>query len=89
VAIPIVSLLPACVDTYLPLSRSPQVGTQSAKNTTLMLGTMLTMGILAGISYIASEANLLSVLLTGEIALVVSVYWLLKRHIQNRPLQWD
>jgi len=89
VAIPLVSLLPACVDTYLPLSRSPQIGTQSAKNTTLMLGTMLTMGILVGISYVASEENLLSILLTVEIAVVVTVYWLLKRHIQSRPLRWD
>lgn len=89
VAIPIVSLLPACVDTYLPLSRSPQVGTQSAKNTTLMLGTMLTMGILAGISYVASEMNFLPILLAVEIAIVVTVYWALKRHIQNRPLHWD
>jgi hypothetical protein len=89
VAIPIVSLLPACVDTYLPLSRSPQVGAQSAKNTTLMLGTMLTMGLVAGISYIASEMNLLSILLTVEIAVVVTAYWILKRHIQKRPLRWD
>jgi ABC-2 type transport system permease protein len=89
VAIPVVSLLPACVDTYLPLSRSPQVGTQSAKNTTLMFGTMLTMGILAGISYVASEANFLPILLLVEIAIVVTVYWALKRHIQNRPLRWN
>ena len=89
VAIPIVSLLPACVDNYLPLSRSPQVGTQSTKNTTLMLGTMLTLGILAGISYIASEMNFLSILLTVEIAVVATGYWVLKRHIQNRPLHWD
>jgi ABC-2 type transport system permease protein len=89
IAIPIVSLLPACVETYLPLSRSPQVGTQSTKNTTLMLGTMLTLGILAGISYIASEMNFLPILLTVEIAVVVTAYWALKRHIQNRPLHWD
>jgi ABC-2 type transport system permease protein len=89
VAIPIVSLLPACVDTYLPLSRSPQVGTQSAKNTTLMFGTMLTMGILAGISYVASEENFLPILLLVETAIVVTLYWILKRHIQSRPLRWD
>jgi hypothetical protein len=88
VAIPIVSLLPACVDTYLPLSRSPQVGTQSAKNTTLMLGSMLTMGILAGISYVASEMNLLSIMVAVEIVVVVAAYWALKRHIQNRPVRW-
>jgi len=89
IAIPIVSLLPACVDTYLPLSRSPQVGTQSAKNTTLMFGTMLTMGILAGISYVASEANFLPILLLVETAIVVTAYWALKRHIQSRPLRWN
>jgi hypothetical protein len=89
VAIPIVSLLPACVDTYLPLSRSPQIGTQNAKNTTLMFGTMLTMGILAGISYVAYEANLLPILLLVEIAIVLTMYWALKRRIQNRPLHWD
>ena len=89
VAIPTVSLLPACVDTYLPLSRSPQVGTQSAKNTTLMFGSMLTMGILAGISYVASEMNLLSIMLAAEIVIVVAASWALKRHIQNRPLRWD
>jgi hypothetical protein len=54
-----------------------------------MLGTMLTMGILAGVSYMAYEAKLLSILLTVEIAIVVTAYWLLKRRIQNRPLQWD
>jgi len=89
VAIPVVSLLPACADTYLPLSRSPQVGTQSAKNTSLMLGSMLAMGILAGISYVASEMNLLSILLAVEIVIVAVVYWALKRHIQNRPLRWE
>ncbi len=89
IAIPIVSLLPACVDTYLPLSRPPQVGTQSAKNTTLMFGTMLTMGILAGISYVASEENFLPILLLVETAVLVTVYWALKRRIQSRPLRWD
>ena len=54
-----------------------------------MLGSMLMMGILAGISYVASELNLLSIMLAVEVVIVVVVYWALKRHIQKRPLHWD
>jgi hypothetical protein len=53
-----------------------------------MLGSMLTMGILAGISYVASEMNLLSIMVAVEIVVVVAAYWALKRHIQNRPVRW-
>jgi ABC-2 type transport system permease protein len=89
VALPVISLLPACVGSYLPLSRPPQVGSQASKNVTVMFGAMLTMGILAGASYAAWKMKVLWVLLVIEIPIVAVIYRALVRYIKRRPLGWD
>jgi len=89
VAMPTVSLLPACLESYLPLSWLPRIGGQSSKNVVVMFGTMITMGILAVLSYVAWTMDFLWVLLAVEMGVVALVHWLLVRHIRTRPLLWE
>ncbi|HTS16540.1 MAG TPA: hypothetical protein VMP11_03110 [Verrucomicrobiae bacterium] len=89
VALPVISLLPGCVGSYLPLSRSPQIGSQASKNVTLIFVTMISMGLLAGVSYAAWKLDFLWILLAIEVPFVAAAYWLLVRHIKNQSLHWD
>jgi len=89
VAIPSVSLLPGCLDDYLPLSRLPRIGGQSSKNVVVMFGTMISMGVLAALSYLAWKMEFMWAMLAVEIVLVALVNWLLIRRVRARRLLWE
>lgn len=86
IAIPLITLLPALTEDYLPLSHPAVRGDQSTRNMGLMLISMLAMAIVLGIAYIAWMFEVLWYLIGIELIVVIFLFWLLNRIIWNRPL---
>jgi len=87
VLLPLISLIPGSIGSYVPLSRPPRRGEQSARRVILILGTMLgSMGML-GVGYLASLAGLLWALVLVEIVVAVLLHAWLLRLIRARPLR--
>ncbi len=85
-AIPVLSLTPALTQDYLPFSRPAARGDQSSRNIGLMFISMLSMGIVLAITYIARQFGVLWYMLAIELIVVTAVYYLMNRAIRNRPL---
>lgn len=86
VAIPVLTLVPAAAQDYLPLSRPVVRGEQGARNVILMFMTMLVMAGVLVVSYLAWEFGYIWYLIAIEAVIVIVLYQYLKRVIRNRPL---
>lgn len=86
VAIPVMSLVPAVAQEYLPLSRPVTRGEQSSRNVTLLFVTSLAMAGVLLISYFAWESGLIRYMLAIEVVTAVLLYRFLNRMIRSRPL---
>ena len=86
VAIPVVSLMPALLEEYLPLSRPAARGEQSSRNMTLMFLTMFAMAGVLAVAFIAWTFGVIWYVLAGELVIAVLLYRILNRTIRNRPL---
>lgn len=86
VAIPVLSLVPAAAQDYLPLSRPVARGDQSSRNVSLLFMTMLVMAGVLVASYLAWESGLIWYLVAIEGVVAILLYQYLNRKIRNRPL---
>ena len=86
IAIPLLSLAPGVVDDYLPLSQRPSRGDQSSRNLGMMFFSMISMGIVMGISYIAWVFGVLWYAIGIEVVAAAILYYFLNRIIRRRPL---
>jgi len=85
-AIPVMSLVPALMHEYLPLSRPATRGEQSSRNISLMFLTMFAMGGVLAVSFAAWTFGVIWYLLAGELVVTVLLHRFLNRVIKNRPL---
>jgi ABC-2 type transport system permease protein len=85
-ALPVLSLLPAALRDYLPLSVPPSIGRQSTAN--ILLGLVTTVAGAATISaaWFAWRAGWLPWLVVGEAVVLAIVWAALARHIGRRPI---
>ena len=86
VAIPVLSLIPAVMEEYLPLSRPAARGDQSSRNMMLMFLTMLAMAGVLAVSFAAWTFGVIWYVLAGELVIAVLLYRILDRTIRHRPL---
>jgi hypothetical protein len=86
VAIPVLSLMPAAAQDYLPLSRPVARGEQSSRNVSLLFMTMLAMAGVLVVSYLAWESGLIWYLVAIEGVVAILLYQYLNRKIRNRTL---
>lgn len=86
VAIPAVSLAPALMNEYLPLSRPATRGEQYSGNMVLSFLTMLAMAGVVVVSYLAWQAGVIWHVLGVEIIMVALVYYAMNQIIKKRPL---
>lgn len=85
VAIPVVSLMPALLEEYLPLSRPAARGEQSSRNMTLMFLTMFAMAGVLAVAFIAWTFEVIWYVLAVELVVSGLLYRILNRMIRNRP----
>jgi hypothetical protein len=86
VALPVLSLVPAVTQEYLPLSRPVTRGEQSSRNVSLMFMTMIVMAGVLVVSYLAWASGLIWYLVAIEGVIAIVLYQYLNRMIRNRPL---
>ncbi len=86
VALPVVSLMPAMLQEYLPLSMPATRGEQSSRNMGLMFLTMFAMAGVLAIAYISWTFEVIWYVLAVELLVSVVLYRILNRMIRNRPL---
>ena len=86
VALPVLSLLPALTEEYLPLSRPASRGEQHSSSMTLMFVTMLAMAAVLIASFIAWTFGIIWYVLGVEIVVVGLLYWSFNRIINRRTL---
>jgi ABC-2 type transport system permease protein len=86
IAIPLITLLPALTEDYLPFSCPAVRGDQSSRNIGLMLVSMMAMAIVLVVAYIAWMFEVLWYLIGIELVVVIFLFWLLSRIIRERPL---
>jgi hypothetical protein len=80
---PTVTLIPGALGAYLPLSKPPHAGEQSARRSILIGSTML---VLLAVGYGAPRLGHFSVLLPAEVCLVAAAHVWLRRKIAKQPL---
>lgn len=86
VAIPAVTLAPALINEYLPLSRPATRGEQYSGNMVLTFVTMLAMAGVVVVSYMAWQSGVIWHVLGVEIVMVALVYYGMNQIIKKRPL---
>jgi hypothetical protein len=85
-ALPTVSLLPGCFSYYLPLSKPPLRGEQTARNMGIMFATMISMGSLLAVSYAAWKFDLFWAFIAFEAGCLIPLHWALASYIKKRPM---
>jgi ABC-2 type transport system permease protein len=89
IAIPAVSLLPALMRPYLPLSGPAARGEQTARNLGLTFTTMVAMAGVLGVSFVVSSSGWWWEFVALETVVVTLLYWAFNRRIHHRPLRPD
>jgi hypothetical protein len=87
IVLPTLTLLDGLVGDYLPLSRSPESGRQTAIQVGVSLATVFAMGGLFAIGWFARRAHVFWPMLGVELLLVIGIHTLLLRKIRVRPLR--
>jgi hypothetical protein len=87
IVLPTMTLLDGLVGDYLPLSRSPESGRQTAIQVGVSLATIAAMGGLFGIGWVARSMHVFWPVLGVELVVVAGIHALLLRKIRARPLR--
>ena len=86
VALPVLSLIPALTEEYLPLSRPASRGEQYSGSMTLMFVTMLALAVVLFAAFLAWQFGIIWYVLSIEIVVVALLYWSFNRIINRRTL---
>ena len=87
IVLPTMTLLDGLVGDYLPLSRPPESGRQTAIQVGVSLATIVAMGGLFAVGWVARSMHVFWPVLGAEVVVVAAIHALLLRKLRARPLR--